>query len=106
MQRRNDRNNFFRNSEERRGYKQESKKVDKVWDRLAQCTGKIELFAAVMDDMIVPEKIYFMTPAVHPVTLEIDDKKCDDIRKNGGLDMNDRNFIYQPVISNDSDTNT
>ena len=57
-----------------------------------------------MNDMIVPEKIYFMTPAMHPITLEVNYKKCDDIKKDRCLYVNDRNFIYQPAISNDSNT--
>ena len=56
-------------------------------------------------DVIGPEKIYFMTPAMYPVTLEIYYKKCDDVKKDRCLYVNDRNFIYQPAISNDRDAN-
>ena len=73
---------------------------------MAQSTGKIELLTAVMNDMIVPEEIYFMTPAMHPVALEIDHEKCDDVGKNCRLYMKDRNFIYQPTVSNNSDADT
>ena len=59
-----------------------------------------------MYDVIIPEKIYFMTPAMHPITLEIDYKKCDDVGKNCRLYMKDRNFIYQPTVSHDSDADT
>ena len=47
-----------------------------------------------------------MTPAMNPITLEVDYKKCDDINKNCCLYVNDRNFIYQPAISNDRNTDT
>ena len=73
---------------------------------MTQGTRKIELLTAVMNDVIVPEKIYFMTPAVHPITLEIDDKECNNVGKNGSLNMKDRNFIYEPGISDDRNTNT
>ena len=73
---------------------------------MTQGAGKIELLAAVMDDMIVPEKIYLMTPAMYPIALEIDHQECDDIDKNCGLYMKDRNFIYQPAISNDGNADT
>jgi len=59
-----------------------------------------------MNDMIVPEEIYFMTPAMYPIALEIYNKKCDDIGKNCGLYMKYRNFIYQPTVSDDSDADT
>ena len=73
---------------------------------MTQGAGKIELFATVMNDMIVPEEIYFVTPAMYPITLEINNKKSDDIGKNCRLYMKDRNFIYQPTISEDSDADT
>ena len=59
----------------------------------------------MMYDVVIPEKIYFMTPAVYPITLEIYHKKCDDVKRDRCLYMSDRNFIYQPAISNDSNTN-
>ena len=59
-----------------------------------------------MNDMIIPEEIYFMTPAMNPITLEIYNKKSNDISKNGCFDMKDRNVIYQPIVSNDGNANT
>jgi len=73
---------------------------------LAQGTGKIELLAAVMNNMIVPKEIYFMTPAMYPIALEIDHQECNDIGKNRGLYMKDCNFIYQPTVSDDGDADT
>ena len=43
---------------------------------------------------------------MYPVTLEIYYKKCDDVKKDRCLYVNDRNFIYQPTISNDRNTDT
>ena len=60
----------------------------------------------MMNDMIVPEEIYFMTPAVHPIALEIYNKKSDNISKNSCLYMKYRNLIYQPAVRNDSNANT
>jgi len=57
----------------------------------------------VMYDVIIPEKIYFMAPAMNPITLEIYYKKCDDVNNDRCLYVNDGNFIYQPAISNDRD---
>ena len=58
-----------------------------------------------MYDVVGPEKIYFMTPAMDPITLEIYYEKCDDVNWDRCLYVSDRNFIYQPAISNDSNTN-
>ena len=73
---------------------------------MTQGTGKIKLLAAVMYDVVIPEKIYFMAPAVYPITLEIYYKKCDDVKRDRCLYVSDRNFIYQPTISNDSNADT
>ena len=73
---------------------------------MTQGTGKIKLFAAVMYNVIGPEKIYFMTPAMNPITLEVYYKKCDDVNKDRFLYMKDRNFIYKPTISNDRNAYT
>ena len=60
----------------------------------------------MMYDVVIPEKIYFMTPAVYPITLEIYHKKCDDVKRDRCLYVSDRNFIYEPTISNNSNANT
>ena len=72
---------------------------------MTQCTGKVKLFTAMMNDMIVPEEVYFMTPAMDPVTLEIYYEKSDDICKNRRFDMENGNIVYQPTVRNDSDAN-
>ena len=59
----------------------------------------------MMYDMIIPEEIYLMAPAMYPVSLEIDDKKSNDISKNGCFNMNDRNMIHQPAIGDDGNPN-
>ena len=59
-----------------------------------------------MYDVVGPEKIYFMTPAMDPIALEIYYKKCDDVKRDRCLYAKDRNFIYQPAISNDSNADT
>lgn len=47
-----------------------------------------------------------MTPAVHPITLEVYNKKSNDISKNGVLYMENGNFTDKPAVGNDSDTDT
>ena len=60
----------------------------------------------MVNDMIVPEEVYFMTPAMDPVTLEIYYEKSDDVCKNCGFDMENGDIIYKPAIRNDSDANS
>ena|SRR5688572_841435 len=54
-----------------------------------------------MNDVVIPEKIYLMAPAVHPVTLEINHNKSDNISKNRTFNMEYRNSIHQPAIGKD-----
>jgi hypothetical protein len=56
----------------------------------------------MMNDMIVPEEIYFMTPAMYPIPLEIYHEKSNDVSKNCCLYMKNSNIIHKPAISNDS----
>ena len=60
----------------------------------------------MMNDMIVPKEIYFMRPAMHPITLEIYYKKSDNVCKNCSLYMKNGNFIHQPAVSNNCNANT
>ena len=59
-----------------------------------------------MNDMIIPEEIYFVTPAMYPITLEIDNKKCNDINENSSFYMDQRDIICQPAISKNRNPNT
>ena len=59
----------------------------------------------MMNDMIVPKEIYFMTPAMDPVTLEIYHEKSDDVGKNRSFDMKNGDMIYQPTVCNDRNAN-
>ena len=53
-----------------------------------------------MNDMIVPEEIYFMTPAMNPITLEIDDKETNNINENSSFNMDQCNVVDKPAICN------
>lgn len=57
-----------------------------------------------MNDVQVPEQIYVMLPAMYPVTCKVDADKSNHISKPRSIDMNKRNFTYQPAIGNDCDT--
>ena len=73
---------------------------------MTQCAGKIKFFAAVMYDVIGPEEVYFMTPAMNPITLKVYYKKCNNVKRDRCPYVSDRNFIYEPTISNNSNANT
>src|SRR5688572_25747897 len=94
-------NHFIWYSEQCGRNQQESKRVYKHADALPQCTGQVKVLAAVMNDMKVPENIDMMTPAMDPVTGEVNADKSDHVNKPGRFDLHQCNILYQPGIGDD-----
>ena len=59
-----------------------------------------------MNNVVIPEKIYFMAPAMNPVALEIDNYKCNNINQYCSLNMKNGYPGYKPVIWNNGNANT
>ncbi len=60
--------------------------ADDVGDRLPQRAGQVELFAAVVDDVVVPEEVDPVVEPVRPITREVYGEKGDGVEQPGGLD--------------------
>ena len=72
---------------------------------MAQCTGQIEFFAAMMNYMPVPEYIYVVAPAMDPITLEIQHEKSDHVCPDRGFDFEDCEMFYHPTVTDNTDAN-
>lgn len=59
-----------------------------------------------MDDMTVPEEVYFMIDAMYPVAGKINTDERDEVGKPGCFYMSDRNMIHQPCITQDHNAQT
>ena len=60
-----------RNAQDSSRQKKESEQLEKYRNTLAQGTGLIELFAAVVDDMRIPEQVGLVLNPMDPVTRKI-----------------------------------
>ena len=56
-----------------------------------------------MDDMQVPEEVYLMAPAVHPVAVEINNDKSDDVNDQRILNSSDGKVLQHKRIDADGD---
>lgn len=56
-----------------------------------------------MDDMQVPEQVYLMAPAVHPVAVEINDDKSENVNDQFVLNSGDGQVFEHKRIDADGD---
>jgi hypothetical protein len=68
---------------------------------LAKRTGKVKLLAAVMNNMIVPEKIILMRNPVNPVTRKIQCYESNEIGEETIGNMNNGHVLYHPTVADD-----
>src|SRR6218665_291643 len=103
MYRKQNSNHFGRHSQKCCWQQQKSKQTNKTRNRLTQGTGQIKFLAAVVNRVLVPEKIDLVRPAMSPIAIKIDYEKCDYISQDRCFNMKNGQMIYHPFISDDAD---
>src|SRR5437868_6965737 len=104
MQGQDSRYDLFRNTKQCSGQHEHGKYSKKYSNALTKCARQIEFFTAVMNDMAVPEEIYFMIDSMYPVASEIYRYKGDQTSQPGCLHMCYCNMINEPAITQHGDT--
>ena len=99
-----DGNHLNWDTDKRCGYEEKCKQIEKLWNALSQGTGQIEFLAAMMHHMFVPKDIDFVCPTMHPISLKIEDNKSDSNGNPCGFDMKKGNFLNEPFIGENGNT--
>src|SRR5579862_2491993 len=98
MQRRNNYDYLFRNSDQSCRQQKASENLHKNRNALSKGACQVKFFAAVMNDVAIPEKIVMMGDPMAPVTSKIKRQKCDKISEDARLDVRDGSVANQPTV--------
>ena len=92
---------FCRNAKKCCRYHKNCGEVYRIWNRLPQSTGKVEILATVMNNMPIPQYIDAMFQTMNTITCEILDHECNNNSKPNRFQFIDSHMIDQPWITND-----